>query len=226
MVVDRPSKKNCPHCGMDIPIDATKCYRCQSDLEPKGTVRRLIDLRELVTLPTAVIALVVALYNPIADSVRKLLHWDGANLSGYILNPDTINVGLDDRPAGQRVTKVTQYENLLRVGLSNGGYSLATLSSNFACTGDQEGDKRYVFSFDFYDPKDQKKVFPQIDGQSATALIGKLNDAELYTEAELGLAGPRKCSFGYFDKYGHDHPPLVVDLSDEDLKTLKSLIGQ
>ncbi|ESX80000.1 hypothetical protein X757_03275 [Mesorhizobium sp. LSHC414A00] len=170
------------------------------------------------------VALVVALYNPIADTVRAWLGWDGANIHGYLLNPDTINIGLDDKPPGQRVDTVTQYEKLLRVGMINKGYSIATLSSNFVCTGEnqKEGDKRYVFSFDFYDAKDQIKLYPEIDAQSGTAFIGKLSGAQLYTEAEVGVAGPNKCTFAYFDKYGFH--PLLLDLGVDDAEMLSSLL--
>jgi hypothetical protein len=199
--------KQCPKCAENIQLGATKCRYCQSDLASKGIVQRVLGWRDYITLPTAVLALIAALYTPIAETVRSLLGWDRANVVAFLLNPDVVNAGLDDRGPGKRAEVVTEYDSLLRVMLINRGYVLTSLSSNFFCTGKDEGDSRMVFQFTFYDPKSQTKHFPEIAAGVSVGLFGRLGEAQLYKISERRIAGPSKCSFSYYDKYG---PKLFV----------------
>ncbi|MCA1398406.1 MULTISPECIES: hypothetical protein [unclassified Bradyrhizobium] len=194
--------KQCPKCAENIQLGATKCRYCLSDLAPKGIGQRILGWRDYITLPTAVLALVAALYTPIAETVRGLLGWDRARVIAFLLNPDVVNAGLDDRGAGKRVDVVTEYDSLLRVMLINEGYALTTLSSSFLCTGKDEGDSRMVFRFTFYDPKTQTKHFPEIAAGASVGLFGRLGEAQPYKISDRSIPGPRKCSFSYYDKYG------------------------
>lgn len=214
--------KKCPKCAQDIPDAAIRCHYCQHDILPKSIGQRILGLRDYVTLPTAVIALVVALYTPIVETVRGWLRWDGANVSGYLLNPDIVNVGLDDRSPDKRVRKVTEHERLVRVLLVNRGHSLTTLMSNFVCTGRQENDSRMVFTFGFYDPKNQRKQYPELAGSTSSTFFGKLHDAQPYKKTDFPATGPSKCSFGYYDKYGAKQ--FVMDMTENQEKILLSLV--
>lgn len=214
--------KKCPKCAQDIPDSAIRCHYCQADLKSKTIGQRILGLRDYVALPTAVLALVAALYTPIAETVRGWLRLDGANIFGYLLNPDIVNVGLDDRSADKRVKEVTEYEPLLRVLLINRGHALTTLMSNFVCTGKQENDSRMVFTFSFYDPKSQVKQYPELAAAASSTFFGRLSDAQPYTTAERPAAGPSKCSFSYYDKYGGKQ--FLMDITAGQEKTLLGLV--
>jgi hypothetical protein len=177
------------------------CPICRSDLRPPSVAAKILGLRDYVTLPTAVLALIAALFTPINETVRQALGWDGAKLNGHVLSFDIINVGTDDRPADKQVDAVTQYEKLLRLVLFNRGYSFATLQSAFVCAGEGT-DERPLYTFNTFDPKQQVKVFAEIKAGETISLFGKLNDNNVYKKNDR--AGPEayKCNLGFSDKYG------------------------
>ncbi|TYL92608.1 hypothetical protein FXB40_24525 [Bradyrhizobium rifense] len=192
---------NCPKCDSLISDKAQVCPVCHANLVKPTRLSRLLGLRDYLTLPAALTALVVSLAGWVND-FRPVLKLDDAKVTGYLLNPDIINVGLDDRPTEQQVKKVTEYIQIQRVILFNNGYSLASVQSSFVCTGDETGPSRHLFTFVTYDTKQRIKTFVEIKPSETVVLSGKLSDANLYTKEERASAGPNTCTFGYYDKFG------------------------
>jgi hypothetical protein len=195
------SQKPCPKCDSEISERATVCPICRSNLRPASLSDKILGLRDYITLPTAVLALIAALFTPINESVRRAFGWDGAKLDGHVLSFDIINVGTDDRPADKQVNTVTQYEKLLRVVLFNSGYSFATLQSAFVCAG-AGTEERTLYTFNTFDPKQQVKIFSEIKAGETISLFGKLNDNNVYWKKDRPGPEAYKCSLGYSDKYG------------------------
>jgi hypothetical protein len=191
---------NCPRCDEAISSNATKCPRCQSDLRKKALGQKILDLRDYVTFPTAVIALVVALFSPINLTIRRMLCLDGASVSGHVFTVDTINVGLDDTKLSQQVETVKETVFILRGIMTNSGYSSAAIQSAFKCFGKRENNVQYVYSFTMHDPKQQLKQFPDIAPGSEYSVIGRFGSAE--PDRSKVAPAANTCEFGIVDKYG------------------------
>ena len=91
--------KPCPYCRSEIAEAAIKCPVCQSSLAKKTPLQRLLGLRDYVTFPTAVLALVAAVYTPLVAPVRAFLGLDGANVEAFFLSPEMLAA---DKPDAER----------------------------------------------------------------------------------------------------------------------------
>ncbi|MCK1291284.1 hypothetical protein [Bradyrhizobium sp. 30] len=181
--------------------------------------------RDWLGVPVAAITLVTAFFYPAAGTILGWFGRDRASISAQLFNVDHVNVGLDDQPASSRVDKVAEHEGLLRGQLVNDGFSVASIVSNFSCTGADQPDGRIVYTFSFYDPQKGTKLFPEIPARSTLSFFGRLIDANIYTEATRPVPGPKKCTFSYFDKYGFVQP-TIFEINDRQAAMLGMLVVQ
>jgi hypothetical protein len=180
--------------------------------------------RDWVGIPTAVATLVTAFFYPAVGTVLGWFHWDRASVSVTLFNTDVINIGSDDRAAFSRVDKIIAYERILRGQLVNNGFSTASLNSNFRCAGQNVKNGRMVYTFAFYDPRQQIKIFPELAARATLSFFGRLTGAGVYLEKDaLSAPGPKQCTFDYFDKYGFRYQPSILNISDSQVKEIDDL---
>ena len=222
--------KQCPQCKSSIPAGAKKCKVCLSDVEQKTPKQRRVAafvraagiFRDWVGVPLTVVTLLAAFFGAAQGTVLKLLNLDRAAMSAKLFDADIINIGLDDQLLSNQVDKVTKHEGVVRGQLINDGYSLASFRPNFRCTGPQQKDRRMVYTFKFYDLQKGGKVYPEVAPRSTLSFFALLTGASEYSETQFPAAGPKKCSFDYFDKYGR--VDMKVDLSDQQISLLDTTI--
>ncbi|RUW97230.1 hypothetical protein EOA30_28385 [Mesorhizobium sp. M8A.F.Ca.ET.059.01.1.1] len=176
-------------------------------------------MRDWVGFPAAIAALLTAFFTPTVAAILSWADQDRAYITAALFNPDTINVGLDDVTASAQVDKVTQYVAIIRVSLSNKGYSRASIPSNFSCLL-QIGGKKRSYYFSFYDPASQKKIFPIVEAGETKILFGSLTSRKDKTQHGASMTADT-CEFPYVDKYGQRRPYVYGLTDDARVRALK-----
>ena len=67
------SQKPCPKYDCQISEKATVCPVCKINLSSRSFAEKLLGLRDYMTFPAAVLALIAALFSPINETVRQTL---------------------------------------------------------------------------------------------------------------------------------------------------------
>ena len=128
----------CPYCHNLIAESATRCQHCHADWTPRSWASRIGTFRDVIALPTAIIALIIALKDPLSDYYMKAFELDGAEIDGYSIGSElSANIQNDD--------KLT---NIRRFLILNKGRSAASISDVISCAGKNATDKFYFITFD------------------------------------------------------------------------------
>jgi len=173
-----------------------------------------MDLRDVVTFPTAVIALVIALYSPLNNTIRKALQLDNAVISGALLTPDVLNIANSENNTGHAKKGKFKYIYLLKIMLTNDGYTLASLHSNFQCLALDSVGNRLVYNFNFYDEERLAIEHPELSADNTAIFIAKFNSPFKEEQSRYRHVPTGKCAIPYMDKYGIGHA-IIKDFNLE-----------
>ena len=190
---------NCKYCCSEIPAKATVCPVCRKSLSEPGPLQKILNWRDVVTFPTAVAALIAAVYTPAVEPVQRWLGLDDSELSAAFLNPDIHNVE-GKNEAGQTV--ITDNIPMMRMLLSNTGYTLMVVLHNFTCVGEKLEDGNQIFVFRFFEPGNTNAVYPSIERGASRDFFAAIDNYAVYPESEWQVAANHRCTITYTDKHG------------------------
>jgi hypothetical protein len=194
--------KPCPKCRLPIAKGSTVCPHCHSSLAKRTFWQRVLDSKDYIALPTAVIALIVALADPIPRYLFPLIGWDGAWIRVYALNPDVVNIGLDDLEPGQKpLDEITEHLYFQRLLVANNGYSAAAIASTVTCAGPMTAWGKTKYIIDTIDIYTRKKLFNSVAAGGTITVALKGNSIDFLDKDDFELE-EGSCLVPYADKNG------------------------
>lgn len=192
-------KVNCKFCDSEISGNASICPVCGNSQTKKSRLARILGYRDVITFPTAITALIAAVYTPFVAPVQRFLGLDDAQLEAAFLNPDLLEAKAEDSNSGSTDSAVIP---MMRVLLSNSGHTLGVVLHNFVCVGDRYDEGNLIFTFRFFDPKDRKTAYPALRADTSQDYFARLDHAQIYAPADWPIERNNFCKITFTDKHG------------------------